>query len=191
MARKRTLSTLDTSIAYEAVGLDLAKEDTAIAAFGPDHEGPYLIDRMPYDKLYELLADMAPTLVAMEPCSGAHQIAEQIQELGHEVMMISGRHVQAWVKDHCNGQKTDLNDAFAILNLAYDRWLRECQDFCVWGGYSRGSPTRLPFVFEMQYARPDAIAGAKVEGPARSAGGSSLAPAIARREAAGALAREV
>ena len=123
MARKRTLSTLDTSIAYEAVGLDLAKEDTAIAAFGPDHEGPYLIDRMPYDKLYELLADMAPTLVAMEPCSGAHQIAEQIQELGHEVMMISGRHVQAWVKDHCNGQKTDLNDAFAILNLAYDRWL--------------------------------------------------------------------
>ena len=70
MARKRTLSTLDTSIAYEAVGLDLAKEDTAIAAFGPDHEGPYLIDRMPYDKLYELLADMAPTLVAMEPCSG-------------------------------------------------------------------------------------------------------------------------
>ena len=37
MARKRTLSTLDTSIAYEAVGLDLAKEDTAIAAFGPDH----------------------------------------------------------------------------------------------------------------------------------------------------------
>ena len=85
MARKRTLSTLDTSIAYEAVGLDLAKEDTAIAAFGSDHEGPYLIDRMPYDKLYELLADMAPTLVAMEPCSGAHQIAEQIQELGHEV----------------------------------------------------------------------------------------------------------
>ena len=69
--------------------------------------------------------------------------------------------------------------------------LGECQDFCVWGGYSRGSPTRLPFVFEMQYARPDAIAGAKVEGPARSAGGSSLAPAIARREAAGALAREV
>ena len=60
MARKRTLSTLDTSIAYEAVGLDLAKEDAAIAAFGPDHEGPYLIDRMPYDKLYELLADMAP-----------------------------------------------------------------------------------------------------------------------------------
>ena len=59
----------------------------------------------------------------MEPCRGVHQIAEQIQELGHEVMMISGRHVQAWVKDHCNGQKTDLNDAFAILNLAYDRWL--------------------------------------------------------------------
>ena len=84
MARKRTLSTLDTSIAY-AVGLDLAKTDVALAAFDSDHKEPYLIDRIPYDKLYELLADMAPTLVAMEPCSGAHQIAEQIQELGHEV----------------------------------------------------------------------------------------------------------
>ena len=77
------------------------------------------------------------------------------------------------------------------VDLAKDHCDGECQDFCVWGGYSRGSPTRLPFVFEMQYARPDAIAGAKVEGPARSAGGPSLAPAIARREAAGALAREV
>ena len=36
-------------------------------------------------------------------------------------MMISG-HVQDGVKNH-NGQKTDLNDAFAIPNLAYDRWL--------------------------------------------------------------------
>ena len=74
MARKRTLSTLDTSIAYEAVGLDLAKEDVALAEFDSEHKEPYLIDRMPYDKLYVLLADMAPTLVAMEPCSGAHRI---------------------------------------------------------------------------------------------------------------------
>jgi len=51
MARKRTLSTLDTSIAYEAVGLDLAKEDVALAAFDSDHKEPYLIDRIPYDKL--------------------------------------------------------------------------------------------------------------------------------------------
>ena len=29
--------------------------------------------------------------------------------------------------------------------IAKQTW--ECQDFCVWGGYSRGSPTRLPFVF--------------------------------------------
>lgn len=53
---------------------------------------------------------------------------------------------------------------------------RECQDFCVWGGYSRGSPTRLPFVFEMQYARPDAIAGAKVEGARAERGRILLSP---------------
>lgn len=63
MARKRILSTLDTSIAYEAVGLDLAKTDVALAAFDSDHKEPYFIDRIPYDKLYELLANMAPTLV--------------------------------------------------------------------------------------------------------------------------------
>ncbi len=95
----------DTSISYEAVGFDLAKEDVALAAFDSDHKEPYLIDRMPYDKLYELLANMAPTLVAMEPCSGAHQIAEQIQSLGHEVMMNSGWHVLAWVKDHCKAKR--------------------------------------------------------------------------------------
>ena len=61
MARKRTLSTLDTSIAYEAIGLDLVKTDVVLAAFDSDHKDPYLIDRIPYDKLYELLADMAPT----------------------------------------------------------------------------------------------------------------------------------
>ena len=38
MARKRILSTLDTSIAYEAVGLDLAKTDVALAAFDSDHK---------------------------------------------------------------------------------------------------------------------------------------------------------
>ena len=88
----------------------------------------------------------------------------------------------------------DIGDGFRVPQFApehIDDANGECQDFCVWGGYSRGSPTRLPFVFEMQYARPDAIAGAKEDPPALRAGPSTLAPAIARREAAGALAREV
>ncbi len=53
------------------------------------------------------------------------------------------------------------------------------------------SPMRLLFVFRDVVCQTDALAGAKVEGPARSAGGSSLAPANARREAAGAEARAV
>lgn len=51
MARKRPLSILDTSIAYEAVGLDMA-----LAAFNSDLK-PYLIDRIAYDKLYEFAAE--------------------------------------------------------------------------------------------------------------------------------------
>lgn len=52
MARKRPLSILDTSIAYEAVGLDMA-----LAAFNSDLKEPYLIDRIAYDKLYEFAAE--------------------------------------------------------------------------------------------------------------------------------------
>ena len=52
-----SISTLDTSIAYEAVGLDLAKEDVALAAFDSEHKEPYLIDRIAYDKLYEFAAE--------------------------------------------------------------------------------------------------------------------------------------
>ena len=38
-----------------------------------------------------------------------------------------------------------IRDSIQIVCLLGVLW--ECQDFCVWGGYSRGSPTRLPFVF--------------------------------------------
>lgn len=52
MARMCTLSILDTSITYEAVGLDVA-----LAAFNPDHKDPYLVDRIAYDNLYEFAAE--------------------------------------------------------------------------------------------------------------------------------------
>ena len=52
----------------------------------------------------------------------------------------------------------EVKDGATTTTLNFGEKSGECQDFCVWGGYSRGSPTRLPFVFEMQYARPDAIA---------------------------------
>ena len=52
MARKRPLSILDTSIAYKAVGLDMA-----LAAFNSDLKEPYLIDRIAYDTRYEFAAE--------------------------------------------------------------------------------------------------------------------------------------
>ena len=43
-----------------------------------------------------------------------------------------------------------------VTNIVGDVYMtqkaRECQDFCVWGGYSRGSPTRLPFVVRPAWA---------------------------------------
>ena len=58
MARKRILSTLDTSITYDALGLDIAKEDVALAAFGDDHDEPYFVDKLTFDGLYALLGKL-------------------------------------------------------------------------------------------------------------------------------------
>ena len=75
MARKRTLSTLDTSIAYEAVGLDLAKEDVALPHSILNTRNLISLTEIPDDRpAPRFWPYMAPTLVAMEPCSGAHRI---------------------------------------------------------------------------------------------------------------------
>ena len=197
----------------KVIGVDLAKDHCDVIGYDENGKICLRLDGCSYAKLREILSNLPQAVVLMEACKGSMFHARSIADLGHEVRLVKGADVKALRNVN---HKNDLRDAAYIAKLYFvpgttyvyiksqqqqslqflqneykslQEW--ECQDFCVWGGYSRGSPTRLPFVFEMQYARPDAIAGAKVEGPARSAGGSSLAPAIARREAAGALAREV
>ena len=153
---------------------------------------PAAVDRVIQQAIAQKLSDEYEPVFSLHshgfrPCRSCRTAIDEALDIANQGYV--------WVVDLDLSKFFDTVNHSKLLQLLSDKLkdgrVGECQDFCVWGGYSRGSPTRLPFVFEMQYARPDAIAGAKVEGPARSAGGSSLAPAIARREAAGALAREV
>ncbi len=65
-------------------------------------------------KLLEFLAKQPVCRVAMEVCASAHHWGRQIQELGHEVRLISPVYVKPYVKR----QKNDANDAGAIVEAA-------------------------------------------------------------------------
>lgn len=117
------VSDLDSSVEYQVIGLDLAKWDTSVAAITDD--GDLIgIDRLSYDKLFEIAEKMSPTVFAMEPCNGMNWLVNMLESYGHECKVISGALVKDYVKTHFSGQKNDLNDAQAIAFLAEDQMLK-------------------------------------------------------------------
>lgn len=125
MSKKNTRNALDTSLSYAVIGLDLAKADCAVAAVPCSDDDLGLIDRMDYESLFEQAEKLKPTLFAMEPCCGYSQISLRLQNMGHEVKVISGHAVKNWIATHKSNQKTDLNDATALAKLAlYDHDLQ-------------------------------------------------------------------
>ena len=91
------------------IGLDLAK--TIFQVHGVDGEGGVVIRRrLRRAEVARFLAGLAPCLVGMEACAGAHFWARTIAELGHEVRLMP----PAYVKPYVRRQKNDLADAAAI-----------------------------------------------------------------------------
>ena len=70
-------------------GIDLAKN--VFAVHGVDATGKATLIRpsVPRAKLGELIAALAPCLIGMEACSGAHHWARTLQSLGHEVRLLA------------------------------------------------------------------------------------------------------
>jgi transposase len=56
------------------------------------------------------LANMAPCLIGMEACVGAHHLSRKLQAHGHDARLMSAKYVRAYSK----GQKNDFRDAEAI-----------------------------------------------------------------------------
>lgn len=103
---------------YKAIGIDLAKEKIHIAAM--NHEGKISLKRMVRRKvlmetLFKLFPE--PQTFSFEACGGAHCVAQELQELGHKVIVLKPKDVKAYAKTR---QKNDINDSIAICKAACD-----------------------------------------------------------------------
>lgn len=93
----------------QVVGMDIAKNVFQI--YTADMKTGELRDkRLKRDKVLEYFRLMAPAVVAMEACGGAHHWARQLQKLGHQVRLVHAQAVRPFVR----GNKTDVTDARAI-----------------------------------------------------------------------------
>ena len=91
------------------VGIDLAKN--LFSVHGIDAHGTVVLRRtVSRAKLPELVAQLAPCLIGMEACTGAHEWARQFSRFGHTVRLMAPKFVAPYRKSG----KNDGNDAEAI-----------------------------------------------------------------------------
>jgi transposase len=95
------------------LGIDLAKR--VFHLHGLDAHGRAVVSkRVGRAKLAETVVQLAPKVVAMEACCGAHYWGRRFRDLGLEVRLIHARFVRAYVKS----VKNDARDAEAICEAA-------------------------------------------------------------------------
>jgi transposase len=95
------------------VGLDLAKQVMAVHAV--DAPGrPVMRKALRRDQLLGWSAALAPCVIAMEACGGAHYWARELVRQGHTVRIIAAELVRPFRKSG----KNDANDAEAICTAA-------------------------------------------------------------------------
>jgi len=91
------------------VGIDLAKN--VFSVHGIDAHGAVVLRRtVSRAKLPELVAQLAPCLIGMEACTGAHEWARRFSRFGHTVRLMAPKFVAPYRKSG----KNDGNDAEAI-----------------------------------------------------------------------------
>ena len=95
------------------IGIDLAK--TVLQVCKVSEHGEITTNKaVSRDKLKALLAKSAPSIVAMEGCASCHYWGRLAISFGHEVRILNPKKVKAFLQ----GQKTDANDALAIVTAA-------------------------------------------------------------------------
>ena len=120
------------------VGLDIAKQVFHVFMM---REGKAIKRKLKRSELLAFIAQLPPSLIALEACGGSHHWARSFQKLGHEVELLNARYVKAFVV----GNKNDFNDAEAIYTAACQPNKRtvaikgiEQQDLAMLHGFRRG-----------------------------------------------------
>jgi transposase len=91
------------------VGIDLAK--LVFQVHGVDSRGKVALRKqLKRSQVAEFFAQLAPCLIGMEACGGAHFRARKLMEFGHTVKLIAPQFVKPYVKTNEN----DAADAEAI-----------------------------------------------------------------------------
>ena len=92
-----------------AYGIDIAKNVFQLHWVDPE-TGEVFNKQIKRAKFLEHFANRAPCLIGMEACGGSQHWARRLQEMGHEVKLMTGKAVKAFV----SGNKNDAADARAI-----------------------------------------------------------------------------
>jgi transposase len=91
------------------IGLDLGK--SIFHVVGTDPDGTVVLrKRLTRSQVPSFFEKLPPSLVGMEACCGAHWLARELVQLGHEARLIPAQYVRPYVKS----QKNDTIDAEAI-----------------------------------------------------------------------------
>jgi transposase len=101
------------------VGLDLAKNVFQVNAV--DAAGAVVVrSQLRRAQVQLFFSRLAPCLIGIEACGGAHYLARQFARLGHEVRLIPPSYVKTFVKRG----KTDAADAKAICTAVVQQAMR-------------------------------------------------------------------
>jgi transposase len=92
-----------------AVGVDVAKRVFQLHWVEPE-TGEIISKQIKRAGFLEHFANRAPCLIGMEACGGAQHWARRLIEMGHQVRLMPGKAVKAFV----SGNKNDVADARAI-----------------------------------------------------------------------------
>lgn len=94
-------------------GVDLAKRVFQVHSVDPE-TGEIVSKQIKRGAFLEMFANRSPCLIGMEACGGAQHWARELVRLGHQVKMMPGKAVKAFV----HGNKNDVADARAIWTAA-------------------------------------------------------------------------
>ncbi len=90
-------------------GVDVAKLVFQVHTVDPE-TGEVISKQIKRTKFLEYFSNRPPCLIGMEACGGSQHWARRLSEMGHQVKLMAGKQVKAFV----SGNKNDVADARAI-----------------------------------------------------------------------------